>query len=140
MIGGIIGSVPGLSASFAAAPARLSKFTGGIGRTRGPCGDAGIPFKYTLQKRDADGVFREVPSSTAFAPGEAVIVSIEPLVGGMLIVLENSGQIYSRRVEAGQRYAIPASGAFEIGPDGKDRVLLVQIDQLSIPITIPAKK
>lgn len=129
VIGGIIGAAPGFRNSLQASAERADR----------PAA-TGLPFKYTLQRRDADGVFRESPAGSTFAPGEAVIVSVEPLASGMLRVYEGTQQIYARRVEAGQRYAIPESGAFEIGPDGKDRVLLVQIDMLRFPITIPAKK
>jgi hypothetical protein len=140
VIGGIIGSVPGsMPPSPPTAQVYRNSLKASAERADRPAA-AGISMRYTLQKRDADGVFREAAGGSKFAPGEPFIVSVEPSVSGILSVSEGGGQIYSRRVEAGQRYTIPANGTFEIGPDGKDRVLLVQIDQFSFPIMIPAKK
>ena len=63
---------------------------------------------YTIQRKNAEGVFEAVPPDEFLKKGEAIRISLVAPVTGQMIA--NAGQIITQTTTAGQRYYIPPTG------------------------------
>jgi hypothetical protein len=91
-------------------------------------------LRYTVERRNVEGVYSEVLASTTFALSDSLRLTVEPGISGHLYVMRAGLLLYEQQVTEDVRYTIPPEGSLPapIQPGETKLRLIVSREPLAV--------